>query len=219
MNSPALPLAMILCVVTAIRLEAADPPHFVQYPDSLMVATGDTLRLSCVATGTPPIPYIWQKDSTFLSGQTNADLVISNAQTVDSGQYAVVAVNLSGADRSQAAEVIVYTKQPCNFPWTWEARLRTPMERGHYALLGGEALDQEDNIYVTGSETTFGGGSAFFTAKYAANGSLLWTAIFHRDEPTWQGLTAAAIAVDKEGACYITGYTCGVKPPGEGDND
>lgn len=114
-----LPLIAFTLAFSAPLGLAGDAPGFTLHPQSVMVAIGDTLRLSCLATGTPPVSYIWKRDSTFLTDQTNALLVITNAQPGHSARYRAVASNDDGLAQSNPAEVIVYTNMPCNFPWVW----------------------------------------------------------------------------------------------------
>src|SRR5690349_10718032 len=103
----------IFWFLTLSATKASDPPVYISQPQSVMVAAGDTLRLSCLATGSSPISYIWQKDATFLPTQTNAALVITNTQLEDSGQYTAVASNAYGVERSRTADVVVYTGHVC----------------------------------------------------------------------------------------------------------
>ena len=194
----------------------ANDPAFLQHPQSVMVPIGDTLRLSCLATGTPPISYIWQKGITFLGNQTNSLLVISNAQPSDAGSYSAVASNTNGLDRSQAATVIVYTNEPCNFPWVWMKNFRGSGTNcdSHISAM---TTDSQGNIYLTGPACTTNADTDFLTMKLGPDGELLWRATY--GDPSQNDDSALDVAVDSAGNCYVTGYSHTLKPPNYGDID
>jgi hypothetical protein len=73
---------------------------------------GQTLRLTVSATGSPPLTYQWTYFGTAIPGQTNATLVITNAQTTDSGSYGVTISNGQGSVDSSIVEVMVNPSQP-----------------------------------------------------------------------------------------------------------
>jgi len=66
-------------------------------------------------------------------------------------------------------------------------------------------VDNAGNIYVTGSSDGKGTGSDFLTIKYDANGKELWVARYNGEDNKNDG--AAALAVDKDGNVYVTGYS------------
>ena len=143
---------LLALLAEACPLLAGDDPGFVQQPQSVMVAAGDTLRLSCLATGTPPISYIWQKGITVLGNQTNSTLIISNAQPTDTGSSLLVATNTEGVAQSEPADVLVTTNPPCNFPWVWEARMRGQKTPAFGTAVSDMAVDSDGNIFVTGPD-------------------------------------------------------------------
>jgi len=215
--APKLTSLFAILAAVAPHVAVGAPPVILQHPPSLMVPIGDPLRLSCVVTGTPPIAYIWQRNGAFLSDQTNALLTISNAQPAHSGGYRLIAVNDDGMTRSTNADVIVYTNQPCNFPWAWEGRLRGPSPAGFLAVAEGLAVAQDGSIYVTGPASSQNESEDYLTAKYDAAGRLLWTAGYR--EGTGQTESARALALDSAGNCIVTGHGYSFKPATDWDND
>ena len=58
---------------------------------------GIAATLTATSNGTPPFTYQWAKNGTTITGATANPLVISNAQTTDSGTYACTVTNSGGA--------------------------------------------------------------------------------------------------------------------------
>ena len=199
-----------LMALPALAHATNDSPVFTNQPGSIMVTMGGTVRLAASATGSQPIAYIWQQNGVFLGGSTNATLVITNAQPAHSGNYALVAANAFGVARSDPARVIVYTNQPCNFPWVWTALLHGPETRCFPAYVYDMAVDAAGNIFVTGHACVIETGGDYLTAKFDRTGHLLWTARFSAPNPSRD--TPRGLALDAGGNCYVTGYSYASDP-------
>jgi hypothetical protein len=65
---------------------------------SNLVTLQSTVIFSVGATGSPPFDYQWFKDGQPLSGQTGAQLILTNTTEGDSGDYAVVVGNDAGTN-------------------------------------------------------------------------------------------------------------------------
>lgn len=95
-------------------------PRITTQPGSVAAEEGGSIRLSVVASGTPPLRYQWQKAGVALLEQTNAVLTLGNLRTVDGGNYDVVVSNAAGQEKSQSVTLSVVqlqlapsiTKQP-----------------------------------------------------------------------------------------------------------
>jgi len=83
------------------------PPSITQQPIGFSVLAGASSNLSVIATGTSPLSYQWQRNSTNISGATGADYAITNAQAVDAGAYRVVVTNAAGSATSALASLKV----------------------------------------------------------------------------------------------------------------
>lgn len=91
-------------------------------PTNQVVAAGMSVSLVAAATGTPPLTYQWQEGTNLLwtnlvnggniSGATNATLLISNAQTNNSGSYRLVVANTAGSTTSSNADLTVTNAFP-----------------------------------------------------------------------------------------------------------
>jgi uncharacterized delta-60 repeat protein len=91
----------------------------------------------------------------------------------------------------------------------WTATYNGPANQDDAAV--GLGLDQAGNVYVTGS--SFAGHDPlgeedYLTIKYNAAGVQQWTARYNG--PISEPDRATAIAVDKAGNCFVTGYSQGV---------
>ena len=94
--------------VTELYAQAgALPPTIVTHPQNTSKFVGDTVSLNVVAEGTAPLRYQWKKGDTFLENQTNATLVITNAQLSTSGSYSVTVSNLLSSVQSTVAQVTI----------------------------------------------------------------------------------------------------------------
>ena len=84
-------------------------PVFVKQPVDTFIQEGDLIRLYSAAEGTLPMTYQWFKDDLPIPGQINRILEINSATAQDSGEYAIVASNAQGMERSRSADVFVMT--------------------------------------------------------------------------------------------------------------
>ena len=100
------------------------PPSIILQPTNQTAASGSTVTLAVVATGTAPLGYQWQAvqagvtnflvDGGQISGSTNATLVISNVQLANSGSYLVTVSNPAGSVLSSNA-VLTVLAAPVDF--------------------------------------------------------------------------------------------------------
>jgi uncharacterized delta-60 repeat protein len=90
----------------------------------------------------------------------------------------------------------------------WIARYNGPASSSDlaYALV----LDNAGNVYVTGSDQKVIYNSDYLTVKYNSSGVQQWTARYNG--PANDNDEANALAVDKSGNVYVTGYINGVSP-------
>ena len=99
------------------------PLDVVQNPQSQTVLAGSNVTLSVAATGQGPLEYQWfingqvLTDSSRISGATNSDLLISDAQMGDTATYSVLVSNAVGSILSPGAVLTVvsppfYSGQP-----------------------------------------------------------------------------------------------------------
>jgi hypothetical protein len=85
-------------------------PTFTTQPASQAVAAGQQATFSATATGTAPISYQWQKNSTNISGGSAATYTTPAVVAGDSGAtFRVIATNAAGSATSNAATLTVNT--------------------------------------------------------------------------------------------------------------
>ncbi len=76
-------------------------------PGSQSLRSGVTATLAVNAQGVAPLRYRWQLYGTNLPGATNASLVLTNIDLMDSGPYQVIVTNAQGAVTSSPAILAV----------------------------------------------------------------------------------------------------------------
>jgi parallel beta-helix repeat protein len=86
------------------------PPSITLDPASQQVALGANAFITVVVGGTGPFEYQWFLDETELAGETNASLLIRNAQPGHEGLYSVRVENLFGSVLSAGAELVVVSQ-------------------------------------------------------------------------------------------------------------
>jgi hypothetical protein len=88
---------------------AAVAPVIMTQPRSQSVLLGTSAIFHALAAGDSPLTYRWLFNGANLSGATNAALSISNAQSVNAGNYSYVVTNAFGSATSRVAWLRVKT--------------------------------------------------------------------------------------------------------------
>lgn len=84
-------------------------PEVIQNPIGAEICVGDSHEMSITATGEQPLSYLWYRNGSAISTETNSEIIISNAQINQTGIYFCrVANDCSYAD-SEEVEVIIGT--------------------------------------------------------------------------------------------------------------
>lgn len=90
-------------------------PSITSRPLWRAVDTGGDVTFSAGATGDTPLSYQWTFGGTNISGATNTTYTLTNAQTGNTGNYALVVTNISGSVTSSPAWLVVYPVQTTVF--------------------------------------------------------------------------------------------------------
>src|SRR5437762_3969921 len=109
-----------LCLLCAIGLVSAGctgtvtgkpppvAPSITTQPMNQTVTAGQTATFTVVATGTAPLSYQWQKNTTAISGATSASYTTPATTSADnSAKFVVVVSNTAGSVTSNAATLTV----------------------------------------------------------------------------------------------------------------
>ncbi len=78
-------------------------PRILLPPQSQSVALGSDVTFTVAAGGAEPLAYQWRFDETNLTSQTNRFMALTNVQSANLGNYAVVVTNAFGATNSPPA--------------------------------------------------------------------------------------------------------------------
>ena len=80
-----------------------------------VVDSGGSATFTGIGSGSPPLNYQWLCNGTNVPDATNASIIISNAQTNNSGNYALVVTNYAGSATSSVVSLTVYPVQATVF--------------------------------------------------------------------------------------------------------
>jgi uncharacterized repeat protein (TIGR02543 family) len=96
--------SVVVLVVTAVQLPAID----VQ-PQNLTNTLGSTVRFIAHAIGSPPLAYRWYFNNDPLWYATSSTLRVTNASSINAGNYWLVATNSYGSATSSVVELVLIT--------------------------------------------------------------------------------------------------------------
>ena len=100
------------------------PPGVRFPPESQIVLIGETIRLGVVATGTPPISYLWRRDGVSLRLPSAPSITLPNAQPFHGGIYSVLLSNsVTGrfiSPLGRASVVVLSDSDSDGLPDVWE---------------------------------------------------------------------------------------------------
>ncbi|MFZ0827580.1 MAG: MBG domain-containing protein [Verrucomicrobiia bacterium] len=71
-------------------------------PSNQTTVAGNTVVFSTVASGTPPYGYVWLRNGSIVSGQTNSSLSLTNVGTSDAATYGVIVSGAMGTVTNNA---------------------------------------------------------------------------------------------------------------------
>jgi hypothetical protein len=100
-----------LISVTATNSSTTNAPSITTPPQSQTVATGSNAVFTVTADGAAPLAYQWRFNGTNLSGANATTLTLTNVQSTNAGNYAVLVTNIAGSVTSSIAVLTV-----SNFP-------------------------------------------------------------------------------------------------------
>ena len=135
-----------LTVLTnATPFPANAPPVVTAQPTDQTVAVGGTATFSVSATGSQ-LSYQWRFGPKAIVGATNAFLTLTNVQSSQAGNYAVLVTNLYGSTPSSNA---VLTVTPAQFTWS---QIPTPRYANVPFAVSIQARDMTNGLfpYFTG---------------------------------------------------------------------
>jgi hypothetical protein len=94
--------------VAVLETSASGAPVIRMQPrDQILAVRGETLTLHTEIYSPSGAALEWHKNGNIMAGQTSPDLVLPNAQGIDSGTYFLEARNAAGLTRSTSVSVVV----------------------------------------------------------------------------------------------------------------
>jgi len=203
LTSPAPPpgLSNIIAIAAGYDFAAAivgdGSPFFTVQPVGQTVARGSKVQFRARATGVQPMTYQWQFHGITLPGSAAGDLIITNVQAGQTGDYRVVAVNALGSATSSVATLtipfstnlatalnatnLVWTSTPANAPWF--AQIRETHD-GDVAAQSGPVGNNQQSLLQA---TVNGPGTLRFWWKVssAPDADRLWFNMDYQNWATW----------------------------------
>ncbi|SEK99919.1 Immunoglobulin I-set domain-containing protein [Roseateles sp. YR242] len=185
-----------LTVTTAAGVTA---PAITTPPTSQAVATGGSITLTVVASGSTPLTYQWAKDGTAISGATSDSYTISAATSSDAGSYTVTVSNAAGTATSSEATITVSTS-------SGSSALAATVTTAAQSFYGTLSSSQQSSVQLSWSLDTARKWSNLPAAMVARNGvalsslstaqktaanTMIAAALSTSGNTLWQGLLAA----------------------------
>jgi hypothetical protein len=149
--------------------KCSTPPTITNQPLSQTVLVGETVAFNVAAGGTPPFTYQWQLNGTNISGATNNPLVLTDVQSSQSGNYAVLVGGQGPSVLSSNALLTVVTPQPGTVVVMDQAGLLSGLEIGGNVTFTGDGtiflsqtvvISQDTTLDGTGHSVTISGSNA-----------------------------------------------------------
>src|ERR1043166_1600218 len=106
MKFPA-PMCVAMLLWSSVGVRSQDSPTIMAAPRDQLVRAGTDTSFSVTVTGASPLSYQWFFNSNILSGATNSNLVISNVQPPQTGDYSVTVSNAFGMAPNTGAHLEV----------------------------------------------------------------------------------------------------------------
>ncbi len=147
-----------------VQFTGGQAPNITTHPSNQTVTVGGSATFTVVASGTAPLSYQWQRNSSNISGATSSSYTLNNAQLSDSGAlFRCVVTNSFGTATSNQAQLTVVQNNP-------------PV-----ANITGPA---NGSLYNAGSTINYSGdGTDTEDVTIPASG-FTWWVDFHHDEHT-----------------------------------
>ena len=83
------------------------PPVITRLTESMILAPGESVKLSVTAVGDEPLTYQWHKDGSAIEGATSPTLALNAMSPSDTGDYTVRVTNTGGQTESAVVTVAV----------------------------------------------------------------------------------------------------------------
>lgn len=124
-------ILQILQEIKDEKIFCASAPNITNNPTTMRnIKIGETLELTCKATGDPAPSYRWKKNGRILPGINTENLRIKNVTTSDSGNYTCEAYNHVSVESSTPTHVLVHL--PPTLVYQPPRMLNIPINTGFY---------------------------------------------------------------------------------------
>ena len=98
-------------LVTPLGPNAPPGPFILRSPRSVLNNVGEPVELNVFASGTGTLTYQWRFNGSILPGATASNLVVGNADLLNSGAYAVTVTDQAGLTTNQPPALVAVRPQ------------------------------------------------------------------------------------------------------------
>ena len=166
---------------TVATLTVVLPPTITVPPSAQTVQCGSNAAFTVTATGTPPLSYQWQFDSTNIAGATASSLTLTSVQPGQAGNYLVVVSNAWGVVTSSNAVLALVPPPP--FPtdglvayYPFNGNANDASGNGNNGVINGSSISPTTNqVGIPNAALHFGGGSYVSVTPTPFNVNSNWT--------------------------------------------
>lgn len=92
-----------------ILINVLELPKILEQPISIETCSDEFLEISVTATGTEPLSYLWYRNGSALSNQTESTIIYENATVANSGEYFCRISNMCATIDSDTVSIMVGT--------------------------------------------------------------------------------------------------------------
>ncbi len=149
------------------------PPVITSQPTNQSLASGSTLSLSVIATGTPAPTFQWRFNGVNILSGTYAILTLSNVTSANAGTYTVIATNSAGSVTSSVAALTVTTPVVVTPPSVGGSSSVGVTTGGTGSVTTGGTTTGTGSTATTGTGTAAGIGSTTGTGSSQVAPSIL----------------------------------------------
>jgi uncharacterized delta-60 repeat protein len=160
---------LVFQVIALVCTSNAAPPTIQYHPRDQAVAFHQQATFGVVAEGTKPLSYQWYKNGMAIPAATTDQVILSQPEFPDAGQYSVTVSNAEGNVTSTNATLVVKAPKAgdLDYSFLWGGSI--------YGIIQATALQPDGKIIIGGVFTTVNGAIRGNIARLNSDGTTDYT--------------------------------------------